>query len=179
MEGAASSVKEVFADYPTPIFPNIDRETTREGFIQIHQLISGNLMSVLSNLGGGWHIHLALTMTSKEYAAQKVFAFVTPYNPGNYLPTMGNARDQVLRTEKFRKIQAMFRKYTAVDGSLKKKIITAVEPVFLYPLVDQQTRFGQVFALIMQKLLLSRYRTIYKINLEGNSVKMMGPYYPA
>ena len=27
--------------------------------------------------------------------------------------------------------------------------------------------------------MLSYYKVIYKINLEGNTVKMMGPYYPS
>ena len=61
---------------------------------------------------------------------------------------------------------------------MKKKIITAVEPVFLYPLVYQLTIFGQVSALTMLQNLFSRYRTIYEIDLEENSFKIMGPYNP-
>ena len=62
---------------------------------------------------------------------------------------------------------------------MKKQIVTAVEPVFLYPLVDQLTGLGQVSALTMLHHLFSRYRAINKINLKENSVKMMGPYDPA
>ena len=65
------------------------------------------------------------------------FAFVPPHNPVNYLPTMGTTQEQPLRTEKFRQNQAMFRKYTAVDGYLKDKIVTVVETVLLSSLVDQ------------------------------------------
>ena len=66
-----------------------------------------------------------------------------------------------------------------MEGALKKKIATTVEPVFLSPLVDQITGFGQVSALTMLQYLLSSYGDIDKIDLEENAVKMMGPYNPA
>ena len=91
---------------------------------------------------------------------------------------MGNAQGQVLGTEKFRQNKVIFWKWTAVDGFLKKKIITEVEPVFLYPLVDQLTVFGQVYVLTMLHNLFSVYEAIDKIDLEKNDVKMMGQYEP-
>ena len=92
---------------------------------------------------------------------------------------MGNAQDQVLRTEIFRQNQAMFRKYNAVDGAMKNQIITAVEQVFFSPLVDHLTVFRQVPYLNMLHHLLLSYGTIYEMDLEENAVKMMGTYYPA
>ena len=54
----------------------------------------------------------------------------------------------------------MFRKYTAVDGSLDNQIVTAVEPVFLSPLVDQLTGFGKVYAITILQHLFSSYGAI-------------------
>ena len=51
-----------------------------------------------------------------------------------------------------------------------------MEPVFLSPLVDQLKGFGQVYALTMLQHLFASYGAIYDIDLEGNAVKMMGPY---
>ena len=147
MSGATTSIKGFFADLPTPILPNIGGEPTIERLVDLHRLVSGNAASVSSNLGGGWHIHLVLKITNKDYISQTGFAIFPPHNPGVYPPTMGNAQDQALRTENFRQNQALFLKYTAVDGDLKKEIIAAVEPVFLSPLVYQLTGFGQVSAL--------------------------------
>ena len=73
----------------------------------------------------------------------------------------------------------MFRKYTAMDEALKKNIVIAVEPVFLSPLVDQLTGFGQVSALTMMQHLFSSYGAIDEIDLKENAVKIMGPYKPA
>ena len=85
----------------------------------------------------------------------------------------------MLGTEKLRQNQALFRKYTAVDGSSRKQIVTAVEPVFLSPLVDQLTIFGQVSALTIMQHLFSRYGVINEIDFEENAVKIMGSYNPA
>ena len=62
---------------------------------------------------------------------------------------MGNSQKQTLRIEKFQQNQLLFWKYIAVDGALKNQIITAVEPVFQLPLVDQLTGSGQVSDLTM------------------------------
>ena len=65
-----------------------------------------------------------------------------------------------------------------MGGALKKNIVTVVEPVFLYPLVDQITGFGQLSELTMIQHLFTSYGSIEKINLEENAVKMMGTYDP-
>ena len=65
-------------------------------------------------------------MTAEEYMEQTEFAFLPSHNPGNYPHSMGSAQEQALGTEKFRKPKALFRNYTAVDGALKKQVVTAV-----------------------------------------------------
>ena len=101
MAGTTTSAKGVLADFPTPILSKIRGEPTGEGLIELNLSISGNAASVSSNLGGARNGHVALTLTSKDYGTQTGFAFVPPHSPGDYLPTMGNAKDQALGTEKF------------------------------------------------------------------------------
>ena len=177
--GVTSSVEVVPADFLTPILPKIIGELTREGLINIHRLVSGNVASVASNLIGGQHGHLALTMKSTEYMAQTGFGFFPTHNPDNYLPTILTAQEQALGPEKSQQNQELFRKCTAMDGANKKHIVTAVEPFFLSSLVDQLTGFVQVSALTMIQHLFTSYGEIDEINLEENVVKMMDPYDPA
>ena len=61
-----------------------------------------------------------------------------------------------------------------------KQIITAVQQVFISKIMYQLTGFGQVTALEMIQLqhIFRSYRDIDKINLEENSIKMMGAYEP-
>ena len=66
-----------------------------------------------------------------------------------------------------------------MEGSLKKQIVTAVQPVFLYTLVYYLTGLGQVNAIQMLHNLFNYYREIDWINLEENAVKIMGPYDPS
>ena len=114
---------------------------TREGLIDLHQLFSVNAVSVALNPRGGRHGQLFLKITSKEYKTQTGFAFIPLHNHGGYPQSMGNSQEQALRTEKFRQNQALFLKYTPMDGAFKKQIVTAVEPVFLSSLVEQLTGF--------------------------------------
>ena len=95
----------------------------------------------MSNFGGGRQGYLTITMISKEYTERSVYAFVPPHNRGDYSPKMGATQEQALETENFGQNQALFRRYAAVDGNVKNQIVTAVEPVFLSPLVDQFTVF--------------------------------------
>ena len=81
MAGATMSIKGVRTVLPKPILPQIEGGVTREGLIKLHQLISKNVASVASNLGGGHHRHLALIMTREDYTSQMVFPFVLPHNP--------------------------------------------------------------------------------------------------
>ena len=102
-----------------------------------------------------------------------------PHNPVNYPQSMRNAQEKYLGTEKFRQNQALFRKYTALYRAFKNQIVTAVEPVLLFPLVYQLTGFGQVSKLTMIQHLFSSYRAIDEINPKENAVEMMVPYNPA
>ena len=66
-----------------------------------------------------------------------------------------------------------------MDISLKNQIVTLVEPVFIYPLVNQLPGFGQVSVPTMLHHLFASFRAVEKINLEENAVIMMEPYDPA
>ena len=83
MEGATTSVEGVLTDFLKPTIPKTGGESTIEGLIKLHQLVSGNAVYMLSNLRGGRHGHLALTIRSKEYDTQPGFVFVLPNNPGD------------------------------------------------------------------------------------------------
>ena len=83
MAGATSSVEGLLADFMTPILPKIGGEPTREGLIEVHQLISGSVASMPLNLGGSRYGYFAPEITDEEYMEQTGFVFVPPHNPGN------------------------------------------------------------------------------------------------
>ena len=124
------------------------------------------MASVASNLRGGRHSHLAITMTLEEYLDQTVHTFIQPHNPGNYPPTMGTSQQQALGTERFQKNQSLFQHCTAVYGAIKNKIFTAVQPLFLSPLWDQLMQIGKFTVLHMLQHMFSSNGEIDEINPE-------------
>ena len=62
MVGAISIIEGVLVDFLTHLLLNIGGEPTREALIDMHRVISGNLASVASDLGGGRNVDLVLTM---------------------------------------------------------------------------------------------------------------------
>ena len=89
--------------------------------------------------------------------------------------TPKNKRSELRSSEKIKRCS----ENTPLLTELLKKIFTAVEPFFLSPLVDQMTVFGQVSTLTMLQHLFLKYGTIDELDLEENTIKMMGPYNPA
>ena len=57
-------------------------------------------------------------------------------------------------------------------------MVAAVQPVFLYQLVEQLTGFEQVSILAMLQHMFTSYGAIDEIDLEENAVKMMETYEP-
>ena len=92
MAGSTISAKGFLTYFLTPPLPKIRREQTRIALIDLHRLVSRNAASVASNLGGGRHRHLVLTITDEEYTTQTGYVFVPPHNPGDYPPTMGTSQ---------------------------------------------------------------------------------------
>ena len=178
MMGTYNSIKGVLSDFPTLILPEIFGEPTREYHTKIYRLISGNAESMVSNLGGGRNVHLALTITTYDYLAQTGHAFVSLYKPIDPPLTMRTAQEQALGTDNFRRNQALLKHCTAVDSAIKNKIVMMVQQVLLSPIVDQLTEFRQVTSLEMLQYLLRLYGAIGEINLKENAVKMMGNYDP-
>ena len=105
MIGTKISVEGVHADLPTEIIPKIEVEPTIKVLIKLNQLISGNAASIALKIGGGRHVHLALTMTAADHMSQRGYVFLPPHNPGYYPPIKGTTQEQALGTERFQKFQ--------------------------------------------------------------------------
>ena len=178
MTRTTSIIEGVFAYFTTPILTKIGREPTRESLVKIHCLISGNVPCVASNLGGGQHRHLALTITTKDYMAHMGYVFVPSHNPISYHPMMVTAQEQALRTERFKKNQYLFIRCTAVGVAIKKHIVTEMQPVLLSPMVDQLTGFVQMKSFQINQRLFNYYRVIDRINIREKRSEDYGDIRP-
>ena len=62
MAVSITSIEGVLVDFPTTQLPNVIGELTMEALIELHQILSSNVSSVIYNLRGGRYGHLALTI---------------------------------------------------------------------------------------------------------------------
>ena len=88
MTGSTSSIDGVLVYFLTHIIPNIFREPTRKSLVDIYRTLSSNVVSIASNLDGGRHGYLELTMAADNYLSQTGHTFDPPHNMGDYQFTM-------------------------------------------------------------------------------------------
>ena len=117
-------------------------------------------------------------MTAEDYVEHTGCVFLPLHNTGGYPQIIGTNQDQALGNENILKNQELLRRCTTKDGAIKTHIFTAVQTVFLFPLMDQLVGFGQMTALQMIKNPFNSYGMIDKIDVMENAVKIMGLYGP-
>ena len=66
MTGSTSSIDGVLVYFLTQIIPNIVREPIRKALVDIYRTLSSNVVSIASNLDGGRHGYLELTMAANN-----------------------------------------------------------------------------------------------------------------
>ena len=105
-------------EYPT--LTRIHGEPTFEGIRQLHKEVMVNAQTVHSDLGGGAHGHLGLTLSPRHYTLISSAQYNRPTHPGQLIIPPGTTqhmartiRDQ--HTERLR----LFREVTGVENVLK------------------------------------------------------------
>jgi hypothetical protein len=78
----ATSVKSLIESFPHPSIPSIEGQPTYESITDITRLRNANAASVQTDLGGGKHGHLSLTVSTAVFAMLSATPFVIPKNPG-------------------------------------------------------------------------------------------------
>ena len=86
--GKTRRVEGVLPDLLTPILTKIGGDPMIYSLIELHRLISENIVSEVSNLRRRQNGDPALAMTADNYMEQTGYLFVPLHNPGNYSPTL-------------------------------------------------------------------------------------------
>ena len=128
-----------------------------DAIVKLHFFISYNMASISTNLGGGGHDHLALTMATDNYLTQTGHAFsphtqsgLLNFYPGNLSRTY--ARDRTLPSEPI--IVPTVHRH---EQGAKKLIVNAVDPISLSPIKNLLTVFFQMIDLEMMNYLFRGY----------------------
>ena len=132
-------------DYQTTVFEfqNLTRihgEPNFETIKKLHRELMINAQTVHSDLGGGAHGHLGLTLSPGRYALLSNAEYHQPRHPGPLAIPPGTTQ-HMARTMKEQHTERIrvFKEVTGVENALKQQIVTAVEDQYLAALRDATT----------------------------------------
>jgi hypothetical protein len=92
----ATSIKSLIESFPYPSIPPIQGQPTYELITSVTHLLDPNTASVQTDLGGGAHGHLILTISATVLTMLSPTApFIVPINPGPTPNILNDANAQL------------------------------------------------------------------------------------
>ena len=176
----ATSVKSLIKSFPHPSIPSIQGQPTYESITDVTRLLNANAASVQTDLGGGAHGHLVLTVSAAILATLSNTPFVVPHNPGPTpnIPNDANAQNTNIITRAHREDLRIWREYINVDAALKQQLIKAVNSLYLRTLQHRHTGFTTSTTRNLIEHLLTSYGDITPTDLAHNDTVFRKPYDP-
>jgi hypothetical protein len=102
--------------------------------------LKANASSVPSTLGGGQHGHLGLLLSDERYIAlPDTLQWVTPGNPGPYVPIVGTGPVIEAAKDVWRELKQTFELCQATEKSLVAQLVEAIDPIYLRALLTRAT----------------------------------------
>ena len=174
------SVESIKEGFPYPTIPKIPGRPTFETISEIHTKLKANASSVQSELGGGTHGLLGLTLQPGTYTVLTGHVFQPPVNPGPVANVPPNQTGpQIANILRHHKDQLnLWRNYNATEQALKQQLISSIDDIYLKGVANRHTGFATVNLLRMLQHLYDTYGDITPTELEENDVKMKTAYDP-
>lgn len=171
-------MEEIKECFPHPHIPSQHGMPTFEIIADVHRKLKANAASVSSNLGGGTHGLLGLTILPATYQTVTGHAFVAPVNPGS-LPNIAPTATQAQIGESVRQHKErlkIWKKYLATDLALKNQILSTFDEVYLKGLRNRHVGYQNVSAREMIQHLYLNYGVITPAELDENDARMREPF---
>jgi hypothetical protein len=165
------SVKDTYFQHKllTRIHGKPTYESLQNGFTKL----KANVRSVPSTLGGRQHGHLGLLMSDACYTAlAHTVLFVTPGNPGPFVPPVAGTGPQIeAAKDVWKELQQTFELCQATEKALIAQIVEIINPIYLLrALLDRAT--GQ-YSSSIRALLLHLFTTYACITPQQVKAKEM------
>ena len=168
----------ILDSFPYPMITTIRGEPNYETIRDLQRKLSANAASVPSNLGGGQHGYLALTVKPEVYFNLTGNIFTPPTDPGpmpNIVPGMDTAQAAMVEKQ-HKEAKRMFSEYTGMQNALKQLIVGAIENTYIRSLQHSIVGFLNVTPLIFFIDLYDTYGDITPSDLADNATRMAAPY---
>ena len=165
-------------NFPYPVLTKIVGTPTYDSIKVVNDELSANAASVHSDLGGGLHGHLAITMNATIYATISVTPFTAPTVPAPPVLAGMTAAQITALNRRYDADKAKFHQYVALQNSLKKQLIAAVDEIYLAAISEPYIKYGNRTLLEMLTHLYTTYAKISPADLKENERKMNSPWDP-
>jgi hypothetical protein len=135
MAGSGINYPETYFEFPE--LTKIPREPNSETLFQLRNQLKANAQAVYSNLSDGAHGHLALVLTTAQYALITNSPFICPAHPGTLIIPPGTTAPMITATKEapFEQLR-LFREIQGVKKALIQQVVKAVDPSYLAALRD-------------------------------------------
>jgi hypothetical protein len=169
---------DIVGSFPNPTLPPIVGLPTYTTIAEMHLLLNQNAASVDSNLGGGQHGLLGLTVSPAIYATVSPVLFVLPAHPGQHpvhLP--GATAAQISEANRLHDVLLRTWQLTqATDKALKQLLLAALDPMYVHTLRHRLTGFAAISTRQLLDHLYLKYGRISAQDLEVNDKRLKAPY---
>ena len=176
----ASTVEKIVDNFPYTTLTPIAGLPDYESLAELHTQSNSNSSSIQSNLGGGNHGLLAITLEPAVLNTLTATPFVIPINPGAtaVIPAASTAAQITSIRKAHDDATKAFHQYVNVDKALKQQLIEAVDDLYLKALRNKYVGFSNQTFLTMIAHLYLHYAKISPTDLSLNDQAMKKPYDP-
>jgi hypothetical protein len=179
-----TTVEDVVASFPRPILPTVQGEPDYQTIHAIRKLLHANARAIDTHLGGGALGHLGLIVSNTAYAIiaptgeNGPMIWTNPTAPGQATAVLdqGTAAQLSAVRHSWEESVLTYLPFNTVKQSLKKKIITVFEPMYLDILNDDMVGFANMTVRKMLDHLFLAYGNITAVDLKTilNRCAMLG-----
>ena len=174
----ASTIQKIVENFPYPSFTPISGVPDYETLSELHTQANTNASSIQSNLGGGAHGLLALTLEPTVLLPLTGVNFIAPVNPGTHAiipPGETAAQISAIRNQ-FDYDTIAFKEYVNTDKALVSQLVEAIDELYLKSLRNKYVGFtGKTFLTMIAHLYL-HYAKITPHDLALNDKAMKTAY---
>jgi hypothetical protein len=170
-----STVEDVMASFPHPIFPTVQGEPDYQTIHATGKFLQANSRAIDTHLGGGTLGHVGLIFSDASYVMiapttnDEPKFWITPQAPGRAPATTDGTAAQISAARHIWEEDVQtYRTCTSVQQALKKQIISVFEPMYLDILNDNMVGYANISARDMLDHLFETYGNITAVNLEIN-----------
>lgn len=165
-------------------YPSIDQQPgcpTYAIISEVHKKLKTNSASVHSNLGGGQHGLLGLTLQDRTYTTLTGVPFILPTNPGT-VPNIpaGSSGPQISQFESAHKEELReWQETTRADQALQQQLLSVFDEEYLRGLRNMHMGYVGVSTNTMLQHLYDNYGVITAVDIEDNDTTMRAEYDPS